>query len=88
MKNNYFKILLIIFFFFQSSIFAEELEINAKQLNLNKDTEIILAEGNVQISDDKKNIIFAEKAEYDKKNNIMRSFGETDIITSEKFDYK
>ena len=54
-------------------------------MQLNKETKIVYAEGSVQISDNKKNIIFTEKAEYNKLNEIMRSFGETDIITSEKF---
>ena len=86
MKNNLIKILYIaLIFLFNSNLFADELDIKANQLNLNKETKRILAEGNVQISDLKKNIIFAEKAEYDKSKELMRSFGPTDIITSEKF---
>ena len=45
-------------------------------MQLNKETKIVYAEGSVQISDNKKNIIFTEKAEYNKLNGIMRSFGE------------
>ena len=86
MKNNLTKILsVIIASILCTSLLADELEIKSKQLKLNKDTEIVLAEGNVQISDKKNNIIFSEKAEYNKKNQLMRSFGETDIITSEKY---
>ena len=86
MKNNLIKILsVIIAFNLCTSLLADELEIKSKQLKLNKDTEIVLAEGNVQISDKKNNIIFSEKAEYNKKNQLMRSLGETDIITSEKY---
>ena len=86
MKNKFLKILLLIFCLLQSqNIIADELDIKANQIKLNKDNRIIKAEGNVQITDIKKNIIFAEKAEYDKNNELMRSFGETDIITSEKF---
>ena len=86
MKNNLIKILSItLIFLFNSNLFADELDIKANQLNLNKETKIILAEGNVQISDIKKNVIFAEKAEYNKNKELMRSFGPTDIITSEKF---
>ena len=73
MKNNLIKILSIaLIFLFNSNLFADELDIKANQLNLNKDTKIILAEGNVQISDLKKNVIFAEKAEYDKSKELMR----------------
>ena len=86
MKNKFLKILSFIFCLLQSSnIIANELDIKANQVKLNKDNRIIQAEGNVQITDVKKNVIFAEKAEYDKNNELMRSFGETDIITSEKF---
>ena len=86
MKNSF--IIICFFFlniFYSNYAITEELDINAKQVQINKDTEIIIAEGNVQISDNKKNIIFADKAEYNKKKKLMRSFGETDIITSEKF---
>ena len=86
MKNKFFKILSFIFCLLQSlNVIADELDIKANQVKFNKDNRIIQAEGNVQITDIKKNIIFAEKAEYDKNNELMRSFGETDIITSEKF---
>ena len=64
---------------------AEELNVDAREIQLNKETKIVYATGNVQISDNKRNIIFAEKAEYNKVNELVRSFGETDIITSEKF---
>ncbi len=86
MKNNLIKLLsIIIASILCTGLFADELEIKSKQLKLNKDTEIVLAEGNVQISDKKNNVIFSEKAEYNKKKQLMRSFGETDIITSEKY---
>ena len=63
MKNNLIKILSIaLIFLFNSNLFADELDIKANQLNLNKETKIILAEGNVQISDIKKNFIFPKKA--------------------------
>ena len=86
MKNNLHKIISIVFYLiFSTYSFAEELNINANEVQLNKETKIVYAEGNVQISDNKKNVIFAEKAEYNRSSGLMRSFGETDIITSEKF---
>ena len=85
MKNNFLKLSITLFFLINTNLFGEELDIKANQMKLNKETKTILAEGSVQISDPKKNIIFAEKAEYDKNNELMRSFGATDIITSEKF---
>ena len=86
MKSKTYIIISILFCFFSFTItIADELIIDANQVQLNKENKIVFAEGNVQISDTKKNVIFTEKAEYNKINQIMRSFGETDIITSEKF---
>ena len=52
MKNNLIKILSIaLIFLFNSNLFADELDIKANQLNLNKETKIILSEGDVQFSD-------------------------------------
>ena len=67
------------------NVFADELDVSAYEVQLNKESKIVYATGNVQITDNKKNIIFTEKAEYNKINEIVRSFGETDIVTSEKF---
>jgi len=86
MKNNIFKIILFItVLIFSSQSLAEELIVDANQVQLNKEKKVVYAEGNVQISDNKRNIIFTKKAEYNKLNELVRSFGETDIITSEKF---
>ncbi len=86
MKNNFIKILSVLLYFFLTSLLnADELTINANEVQLNKESKIIFADGDVQISDNKKNMIFTKKAEYNKISQIMRSFGETDIITSEKF---
>ncbi len=63
MKNNLHKIILAVFYLlFSTYSLAEELSINANEVQLNKETKIDYAEGNVQISDNKKNIIFTEKA--------------------------
>tara|TARA_B100000579_G_scaffold391656_1_gene367033 strand:+ start:1204 stop:3558 length:2355 start_codon:yes stop_codon:yes gene_type:complete len=86
MKNKLYKFILIFSFFLPSvTVIAEELTINAYEVQLNKESKVVYATGNVQISDDRKNIIFTEKAEYNKINQLARSFGPTDIVTSEKF---
>ena len=87
MKNSIKKFIIVLSFIFIPSIngFAEELDVSAYEVQLNKESKIIYANGNVQITDNKKNIIFTEKAEYNKINEVVRSFGETDIVTSEKF---
>ena len=55
MKNKFLKLLTLIFCLLQSSnIIADELDIKANLVKLNKDTRVIQAEGNVQITDIKK----------------------------------
>ena len=87
MKNSIKKFIIVLSFLFIPSIngFTDELDVSAYEVQLNKESKIIYANGNVQIMDNKKNIIFTEKAEYNKINEVVRSFGDTDIVTSEKF---
>ena len=87
MKNSIKIFIIVLSFLFIPIIngFSDELDVSAYEVQLNKESKIIYANGNVQITDNKKNIIFTEKAEYNKINEVVRSFGETDIVTSEKF---
>ena len=61
MKNNFIKILL--FFLFTNVSFADELEINAKNISLDKKKEISIFQDEVIIIDKDNNII-----------NILRKF--------------
>ena len=71
MKNKLFKLSLIwIFYLFFTSSFADELNINASEVHVDKEKKIIYAEGEVEISDAKQNLILTEKAEYDKSKNL------------------
>ena len=54
-------------------------------MHVDKEKKIIYAEGEVKISDTKQNLILTEKAEYDKSKNLAKTFGQTNIITSEEF---
>ena len=87
MKNNRLKYFLSIFFmiFFQN-LYAEEVYINASKVEIDKNNQKIYAEGNVEIYDKFKNTIFAEKAEYDKLNGIVKTIGKTRVVTSEKYE--
>ena len=83
MKNNF--LLIIISYFFIGGVFANELEINANQVDVEKDNKLIVAEGDVEILDSKNNLIITEKAVYDKKKDLLKASGQTEITTSEKF---
>ncbi|SVD16031.1 uncharacterized protein METZ01_LOCUS368885, partial [marine metagenome] len=52
---------------------------------VDKEKKIIYAEGEVEISDTKQNLILTEKAEYDKSKNLAKALGQTNIVTSEEF---
>ena len=68
MINRSYKILLVLFLlFFSQYSFADELEINSETVEIDKSNEIIVAEGNVEVSDTRNNLIKSRKVIYDKK---------------------
>ena len=87
MKNKYLYFFIIIgFVFFQQSIlFAENLEINANNITADKSSKLITLEGNVEAIDSKNNQLFAERARYNKSIDLLETFGDTKIITSEGY---
>ena len=88
MKNKIIKLILIFIlsFCYFSISYSDELDINASEIRLDKEKKIIYAQGNVEISDVRKNLIFSEKAEYDKNREIIKAIGKTKIITSKNFE--
>ena len=87
MRDNFYKYLVIVFLCFASqNSWGEEVFIKALEVELNKDNKTVYAEGDVEIFDKMDNVIFAEKAEYDKLNGIVKTIGPTKIVTSEKYD--
>ncbi len=112
MKN---KFLIIIFsFFVNSHIFAENVQIEAKSITLdkdkvttvfenqvvvrtkneiiksdyvkyNKDKGILILKKNIEAEDDKKNIIYANYAEYYENTKVFKTLGETKIKTSDEY---
>ena len=82
------NLLVLLFFCFSQSLVAKDLNINAKTIEINKSTQVVIAEGDVEVIDSENNIINSKKIEYDKKKQILNTFGETQILTSEKFKIK
>ena len=86
MINRFYTIFLtFVIFLLSKNVFAKDLEINAKIIDIEKTSQIIIAEGNVEVIDLKNNKILSEKIKYDKQNQKLNSFGTTKIITSEEF---
>ena len=86
MKNKFIiKFLIILFFLFSKNLFAEELDITALKIELTKKNQVVLAEGDVKISDVKNNIILSDKVKYNKTKDYVESIGKTEITTSESY---
>ena len=84
MTNKIFLNIYIFFLIFIShSLSADDLNINAKIIELDKSDKSIIAEGGVEVKDNKNNLIISEKIKYDKIKQILNTYGETEIITSE-----
>ena len=84
MKN---KILKVVFFLCLANLnlFAEELNIKAANIKIDKDSKILLLEQDVVIKDIKNNILLTEKANYSKDKGLLKTLGKTKIITDEGF---
>ena len=112
MKNKIY-IFAFVFLFF-SKVLAENLEITAKNITLDKDKVttvfendvivktknkiiksqyvkydkkigLLILKNNIIAEDENNNIITAEKAEFNETEEIFKTFGPTNIITSEKY---
>ena len=64
---------------------AENLNIQSKNISIDKETKLALFKDEVVATDDKNNILKTELAEYSKDLKILKSTGETTVITSEGF---
>ena len=73
MKNNFLS--LLFFIFLQNFLFAEEIDIKAKNIKIKKDNETTVFENEVEVIDKFNNVINADYVEYDKKNNFLKLEG-------------
>lgn len=69
MRNNF--ISLLIFIFFANNLSAENFNINAKNISIDKKKEITVFKDNVVIIDENNNEIKSEFASYDKKSDFF-----------------
>ncbi len=85
MKNSCLYFIIIFCLFFQKILIAENLQINSSKVNLDKESQFMILEGNVSANDDKNNIITTDYATYDKKIDTIETKGKTKIITSQGY---
>lgn len=92
MKN---KILLLLFIFFVSfSAYAESLSIKSKNISIDKDKEVSIFQGDVEVLTENQDKIKSDYAEYNKKkgllilkNNIIATDIENNIIETNYAEY-
>ena len=82
------KILLSIFFiftFFVNSValYAEEFNISAKEISIDKLNNVVIGTGSVEVDDKKGNIIRSDKVRYEKSKQFLSVEGYVEIITEE-----
>ncbi len=85
MKNKYFFLILFILFLKPINLVAEELNIKAVSIKLDKENSFLILDGDVQISDKVGNSINAVKAEYNKTDGLLITSGKTSIFTSQGY---
>ena len=69
--KNKFILLSLIFLFFCYNLNAEEFNISAKEMVIDKNSEILKASGNVKVTDMQGRIINATKATYEKNKEFL-----------------
>jgi len=82
------KLFLIIFYLlslclFNASIYAEEFDITAKEVIVEKDKEVLIGKGSVIVRDSEGKIIFADKITYKKSKEFLIAEGNVKIDDSE-----
>ena len=80
MKNNF--ILVLLFVSFSNFLFAEEFDIKAKNISIDKKKSITIFEGNVELKDEFNNLIKSDYVEYNKITNFLKLQGK--IIIKDK----
>ncbi len=88
MKNNLLKFLLIFFVFFQNTLYANELDISASEIKIDKKNSEIQFIGSIKAVDESNNVLMSEEAYYLKEKDFLKSKGATKIITRENYVFE
>jgi len=83
MKNKVLIFIITIIFF--QPLLAENLNIQSSSISIDKISKLSIFKDNVTVVDTKGNILKTNYAEYDKKNELLKSKGKTSIQTSEGY---
>ncbi len=86
MKNRI--IIFFIYVFSLSPVLAENLNIQASSITVDKKTKITIFKDQVSVKDKNNNQLFTESAEYDKELQILKTIGNTTVKTAGGFIVK
>ena len=93
-KKKFIIIYLLSFFLFNLNLNAEEFNIEAKEIFIDKENEIIVGKGSVQVRDSEGKLIYANKVTYEKSREFLLAEGkvtvddnEGNILKSDKVTY-
>ena len=82
-KKNLIAICFLSFFLFISNLGAEEFDITAKEIEIDKENEIIVGKGSVQVQDSEGKLIYSNKVTYEKSREFLLLEGKVKIIDNE-----
>jgi len=88
MKNNFRISSLILIFLLVISNYTradDNLDIKAKKIEIDKKNSEIILTNKVEIKDEKLNYLKTDKASYNKTKKLVKTTGETSIITSQNY---
>ena len=82
-KNNIIVFIFLSTFFFCQNVKAEEFNITAEEILIDKDNQTLVGTGNVEAKDTKGKIITAEKIIYDKDKEFLQAEGDVTIADTD-----
>jgi len=93
-RRNLLVIFFLIFFVFNFNLNAEEFNITAKEILIDKENEILVGEGSVTAEDSEGKVIYADKITYEKSREFLLAEGrvkitdiEGNILTADRATY-
>ena len=89
-KNKILLSILFIFTFFANSVvlYAEEFNISAKEISIDKLNNTVIGTGSVEVKDKKGNTIRSDKVIYEKSKQFLSAEGYVEVITEEGYVFK
>ena len=82
-KKKSIIVYLLSFLLFNSILNAEEFNITAKEILIDKENEIIVGKGSVQVQDTEGRLIYADKVTYEKSREFLLVEGKVKIDDNE-----